>query len=275
MVRETKIKPFCLESLCTYCSVISDINLPRRYNQGNSIPPGPCDTFYLSYETLFKTSTGSKGRGNSRSSALQVDWMEPGLYGLLGKKGGKEEGLWMDETEHILQHMCPGMRSRSRHQIFHYWLKWLRTFQAPLFPYTESLEGARLAHVGRICAGMVDGGEGNSLLAQVLRNQVSLPRVSRWPERQPVWQALDLRWGTPTAPHRINDLEKRQSRWGEMVVHLSVSTIAPVSQYTFISYVMHHPCLYTRFKFRKKKIKYEMNPQVCWKRGDNKKIVVF
>lgn len=132
-----------------------------KIQSGNSITPGPCDTFYLSYETLFKTSISNK-RSNSRSAACRLTGWNQGVTDCSVRTvgGGGGWGLFrgdgrVDYTDHILQHMCPGMRSQSRHQIFHYRLKWPWTFQAPLFPYTESLEGSRLAHFGRMCAGMV------------------------------------------------------------------------------------------------------------------------
>lgn len=134
---------------------------------------------------------------------MSAAWMEPVLYGLLGKVGRGR-----------LNRPYPATYV-PRHEIAVQ--AWSFSLQAQM---ALDISGSIISvhrvlgrlQIGTFWADMCwnggDCGDGNSLLAQDLRNQASLPRVSRWPESEPALQALDLRWDTYSSTSHRRPWEK-------------------------------------------------------------------
>lgn len=169
-----------------------------KIQSGNSITPGSCDAFYMKVRNIFKTSSGSKSiKGNGRScmQVLQIGWKQgfvdwsvrSGVWGMMMFVEG-----CIKQT--ISYNICAQAWDHSPD------IEFLITDSNGLgrfrLHYFRTQSPWRL-QIGSLWTDMCwNGGEGNSLLAQVLRNQVSLPRVSRWPKPEPARQALDPRWDT-------------------------------------------------------------------------------
>lgn len=174
-----------------------------KIQSGNSIEPGPCDTFYLSYETLFKTSTGSKSSSSKSSTCRLTGWNRSFTdfsvrcrgcwgcwgWGLVGWLNRPYPATYVPKHE-ITDH-ASNFSSQTRMAL---------DISGSIISIHRVL--GRL-QIGTLWTDMCwNGGNGNSLLAQVLRNQVSLSWVSRWPESEPALQALDPRWDTYSSTSR-------------------------------------------------------------------------
>lgn len=172
--------------------------------------------------------------------------------------------------------MCPGMRSVQASN-FSLQTQMALDISGSIISVHRVLEKLQ---IGTLWTDMCwNGGESNSLLAQVLRNQVSLPWVSRWPESEPARQALDSRWDTYSSTSHRRPWEKNLKRWS---IYQSQDPSISLASLSVNHYLMHTPicvyrsCLYFLRKFWRYFLKYDkISPMLSWKWVNNKKIVAF